>query len=64
MLPYRKIFLEGTGLRKMRLRFLSEVCEEGMCVAIHSNDKSPDLCHFSCLVLRENTSGIEPPVFL
>jgi hypothetical protein len=64
MLPYEKIFLKGTGLRKMRTRFLSEVCAYGMCVAIHSNDKSLDLCHLSCLVLRGDTSGLEPPAFL
>jgi len=64
MLPYWKIFLEGIGLRKMRQRFLSEVCADGMCVAIHSNDKCLDLCHLLCLVLRGDTSGLEPPAFL
>ena len=52
-LSFEKIFLEGTGLRKIRQRFLSEVCAKGMCVAIHSNYKCQVLCHLSCLVLRE-----------
>jgi hypothetical protein len=56
--------LVGTGLIKIRQRFLSEVCADGMCVAIHSNDKCLDLCHLSCLVLRGDTFGLEPPVFL
>jgi len=64
MLLYGKIFSEGTGLRKMRQRFLSEACAEGMCVAIHSNDKSLVLCHLSCIVLRVEASGLEPQAFL
>jgi len=64
MLTFGKFFSEGTGLRKMRQWFLSGVCADGMCVAIHSNDKCLDLCHLSCLVLRGDTSGLEPPAFL
>jgi hypothetical protein len=64
MLPYGRIYLERTGLIKICQRFLSEVCANGLCVAIHSNDKRNDMCHLSCLVLRGDTSDLEPPIFL
>ncbi len=63
MLPQEKTHFEWTGIRKICQRFLSEVCADGMCVAIHSNDKCLDLCHLSCLVLRGDTSDLELPIF-
>jgi len=51
MYQYRKIFFEGTGIRIIRQRFLSEVCAPGTCPSEPDKLRNTQQRQTPCVVL-------------
>jgi len=57
--------MEGTGLIKMRQRFLGGgMCARHVCSNTPARQNARICYALSCLVLRGDTSGLEPPALL